>query len=633
MNVSNNRLPGGVKTRTIWMSLALVLVAVMLSACGGGTSNNAEPPVSAGCIPGDPSTADQCGTLLVGLTDGDGDFLSYAVDVLSLTLEKANGATVEVLPNSTRVDFSNYVDLTEFVSAATIPPGVYVAGNIRLDYANAEVFVEAGDMAKEAIVVDADGNPLGETELKIRLPERDQLLITRARASLLTLDFDLDASHMVDITATPAVATAEPFIVAEVDPIDSKDIRVRGRFIEANVDEMYYTVGLRPFYDFVGDFGRMKVNVTEETEISVDGEQWFGSEGLRALEAAGQGTLTVAFGTLNVAAKEFTAEVVLAGSSVPGSDKDAVKGNVIARNGNELVVRGGTVILRDTRSFFRDDVTVTVGANTKVFKRTHDGRLTIDAISVGQAVTILGTATANDELGVHIDATDGAVRMRVTHLSGIVNSIVPGQMDIELHAIDRRRAQVFDFTGTGPTPAEDATIENYEISTGNLLMADQSEGKPVVAFGFPTDFGSAPPDFEGRTVIDYTDVRSAMGVGWGAAGTTAPFLMMGSDGLLLNNQNPDIDQRHHVKQGPILIDLTSLDSDTLIAPRENGRTLFTVKTRDSLQLYADFDDFITALSIELNGVNAARSMYARGQYNADTNVFSAAKIFVYVLEP
>ena len=77
--------------------------------------------------------------------------------------------------------------------------------------------------------------------------------------------------------------------------------------------------------------------------------------------------------------------------------------------------------------------------------------------------------------------------------------------------------------------------------------------------------------------------------------------MMDSSGLLLNNQNPDIDQRHYIKQGPVLIDLTQLDSDTLIAPRETGRKLFVVKTTDSLQLYADFDDFVMALIDELNG--------------------------------
>ena len=84
-------------------------------------------------------------------------------------------------------------------------------------------------------------------------------------------------------------------------------------------------------------------------------------QGLRALNAAGQGTLTVAQGTLNVAERAFTANIVLAGSSVPGEGKDAVKGNVISRNGDDMVVRGGTVILTDaTRSFFRYDVTVTV---------------------------------------------------------------------------------------------------------------------------------------------------------------------------------------------------------------------------------------------------------------------------------
>ena len=154
-------------------------------------------------------------------------------------------------------------------------------------------------------------------------------------------------------------------------------------------------------------------------------------------------------------------------------------------------------------------------------------------------------------------------------------------------------------------------------------------GQPVSAWGFVNEFMGVPPDFEGRTIIDFLDIRSALGVGWGAEGTTAPFLMMDSTGLLLDNWNEYIDQRHFIKQGPVLIDLTTLGSDTLIEPRETGRKLFVIKTADSLQLYADFDDFVIALA----GGNAARSMYARGHYNADTNVFTAYKIFVYMLEP
>jgi hypothetical protein len=603
MNVSNNRLPGGVSVQTTWMSIALMVIVLALSACGGGatTGTSAEPVAAAECDPADPGTAGECGTLIIGLTDGDGDFLSYTVDVLSLLLEQADGTVIEVLPNSARVDFAQYVDLTEFISVATVPPGVYVAGTVRLDFTTAEIFVESGDLAKAATVVDADGNPLGQTELKIKLADRDQLFINRATTSLLTIDFDLDASHTVDISPTPAVATAEPFIVAELDPVDTKEIRVRGRFMEANEAEMYYVV------------------------------------------AAGPGTLTVAQGTLHVADRQFVANMILAGTSVPGNGMDAAKGNVIARMDNELVVRGGTVILSDAAgSFFRDDVTVSVGPNTKVYKSYRSDRplaiadrlLDISAISVGQKVTVRGTVTANDEIGVHVDATEGAVVMHVTHLAGIVNSIVPGQVDIDLHSLGGRRPGIYDFTCTGGCePSTDADPANYEVSTGNLLLDAVATGKPISAWGFVNEFMGAPPDFEGRTIIDYADVRSALGVGWGVEGTTAPFVMMDSSGLLLDNLNEKIGERHFIKHGPILIDLTSLDSNTLIAPRETGRKLFVVKTTDSLQLYADFDDFIAALMISLDGVNAARSMYARGHYNADTNVFTAYKVFVHILEP
>ena len=646
MNVSNAQLPG-VNAKTIWMSMALLVIAALLTACGGGattTTNDPQPPIVSECIPSDPSTASECGTVIIGLTDADGDFLSYAVDVLSLELERRDGAVIEVLPNSTRIDFAQYVDLTEFITAATVPPGDYVAGKIRLDYSTAEIFIDAAGSAKEATVVDADGAALAQTELTIKLAERDHLAVFKGVPSLLTLDFDLDASHVVDIAPTPAIATAEPFIVAEIDPVDTKDIRVRGRLIEANVEEMYYTVAIRPFYDAAGDFGRVKVNVTERTDFEVNEQAYVGEEGLRALNAAGQGTLTVAKGKLNVAERSFTAEYVLAGTSVPGVDKDAVKGSVIARSGNDLIVRGGTVILTNSdRAFFRDDVTVTVGPNTIVYKAFNTDRplgmpmrlLGIEAISVGQAVTIRGQVTANDAAGVHIDATEGTVAMHVTHLSGIVNTILPGQTDIELHSIDRRRVQVFDFTGTGTSPDNDADPDNYEIATGNLpTLAADATGQPVVVYGFPYEFGAAPPDFEGRTIVDYSDVRSALGVGWGAEGTTTPFLMMdGTEGLLLDKEQFGDDQRHHIKQGPVLIDLSTLDSNTLIKPRETGRKLFVVKTTDSLQLYADFDDFLNALTLELDGVNAARSMFARGHYNADTNEFTAYKIFVYILEP
>ena len=114
---------------------------------------------------------------------------------------------------------------------------------------------------------------------------------------------------------------------------------------------------------------------------------------------------------------------------------------------------------------------------------------------------------------------------------------------------------------------------------------------------------------------------------------SSPFLSIGTDGLVLDNQNPDMDVRHHIKQGPVLIDLTTLPSGTVIAPRPSGRSLFVVKTTDSLQLYSDFSDFVTAILNEMDGATTARSLYARGHYNADTNEFTAYKVGIHLLEP
>ena len=134
-------------------------------------------------------------------------------------------------------------------------------------------------------------------------------------------------------------------------------------------------------------------------------------------------------------------------------------------------------------------------------------------------------------------------------------------------------------------------------------------------------------------MIDFTEVRSALGVGWGTEGTTSPFLSLGADGLVLDNQNPAIDVRHYIKQG------TGTDRPDGARFRHDdraagsGRTLYVIKTADSLRQYSDFAEFADDLAASLDGATSARSMFARGQYDADSNVFTAYKLGVYLLEP
>lgn len=63
-------LPGGWRA---WLLSALLLFSgIALSACGGGGGSGA-------------TASSDTGTVAIGLTDADGDFLSYSVDVTALT--------------------------------------------------------------------------------------------------------------------------------------------------------------------------------------------------------------------------------------------------------------------------------------------------------------------------------------------------------------------------------------------------------------------------------------------------------------------------------------------------------------------------------------------------------------------
>jgi hypothetical protein len=209
--------------------------------------------------------------LLIGITDADGDFLSYSVDVVSLSLRRADGTVVQALPVRQRVDFAELVDLTELVTAATIPNGVYTNASIRLDYATAEVSVEMNGVPVPATVVGENGAALGVVDLAIRLDNSNHVVVAPGRPALLTLDFDLAASHAVDLTTSPVTATAEPFVIATLEPVEDKEFRVRGLLVSVNTNASSYVIDLRPFNHPSARLGQMTVHTNTTTAFEIDG--------------------------------------------------------------------------------------------------------------------------------------------------------------------------------------------------------------------------------------------------------------------------------------------------------------------------------------------------------------------------
>lgn len=609
--------------RRIALPGLLVAGLWLLYGCGGG---GAETAATGGA---------DTGEVLITLTDAEGDFVAYTVDVSSITLEKADGAIVETLPNSARLDFARYVDMTELITAAQIPNGRYVGGSITLSYTDADIQVDVGGAGVPATVTDEAGDPLVVYTLDLRLEDQRPLVVAPGLPALLSIDFDLAASHAVDTSTPVPTVIAAPFLIADIEPVDEKDLRVRGSLSDVNLDESYYTVRLRPWHRHDGDFGPARVNVTDDTEFEVNGESHLGIDGLRAMDALGAGTPTVALGTLDVTNREFTADRVFAGDSVAGSRFDAVFGNVTARRDNTLTVRGATVVRRSGSVVFNDDVTITVSDTTVVKKPGQPGtNQGIGALSVGQRVAVFGEVTSDPAIpGLEMDATQGRIRMRFTRLTGTATSVLPGQLNMELLGIDRRRVALFDFTGTGISPDLDADPEDYEVSAGSLNLDFVIPQTPVRVIGFVRPFGEAPPDFEGRTVVDVAVARAMLGVGWGIEGTMAPFVQMDPAGLVIDLDNPDLGQRHHIRIGDVLIDLTELPASPTILGTAEGRRRFAILQGHRVQVFRDFDRFVATLTELLNGATVMRGMYAEGGYDTLNNTVRARIIGVHLKTP
>src|SRR5436190_3166478 len=336
--------------RFVAVSLVAAAVAVGLYAC---------------------KKTDEEGVVAIGLTDAPGDFLTYTVDVTSLTLTKADSTFVETLPQRTRVDFARSVDLTEFVRAVTIPAGSYVSATLNVDYTNADIRVDDGTGTPVAVplanIRDTQNRQVTTLPMKVTLDNARQLVIAPLVSSLLDLDFNLAASNLVDMSGPAGpVVTVNPLLVADVNPDAPKPHRIRGPLDGVDTQAGSFTLILRPFNLLQGAHGRVAFFTDSNTTFEIDQASFQGSAGLAALAAKPQLTATVAIGTLDLTTRRFVATEVLAGSSVPFGTSDVLTGNVTARSGNTLTVRGADLFRSDGSLGFQNTVSVTVANTTKV---------------------------------------------------------------------------------------------------------------------------------------------------------------------------------------------------------------------------------------------------------------------------
>jgi hypothetical protein len=609
--------------------------AVLLSAC-----------MLFACNPAD-KTADtdaDNGQVIIGLTDASGDFLTYTVDVLSLTLKKANGAEVHTLPTgeATSVDFSQYTEMTEFFTAASIPVGTYTEATLRLDFTNADIQVadENGDavLVKSEHILDASGDAVDELTVTVQLADRSQLTILPGVPAHLTLDFDLAASNSVDMTGDDPVVTVQPVLLADVNPEAPKTHRVRGPLKSVDTEEGSFTVIIRPFIHLLSggdeDFGTLVVTTDEETVFEIDGEGYTGAAGLAALDAKDALTATTAVGDLVIHGSgqprfTYTATAVYAGSSVPGGDQDVVTGNVVAREGDLLTVKGATLIREGGSAIFNDTLDVQLGVDTVVSRQFSTTAGDIDDISVGQRITAFGVLGGDATVLDTSDAANpGHVRLQLTTLNGRVAEYTPAQSETFLMDVDRidgRAVRHFDFSGTGS--GSDADPEAYAVDRGSLDLDALSAGTPIKVKGFITPFGhdNAAADFTAQTVINVAAVKGLLYVNWWPSSNSA-ILNLVSDSFRLNFTGTGI--FHHLNRAGVTTELSGLSAFVDILARDDGEGLFSLIENGERQAFLEFAGFSVELANRLAGQSRVISVVATGSFDDDNADLTADLITV-----
>lgn len=598
----------------------------------------------------------------VTLTAERSDFSSYIVTVDDITLVGKTIGTVTAVAVPEIVDFTKITNVEELWASASIPTDTYTQATITIDYTNANISVPINGVPVKATVHDSTGAVPATITLTINLDPANQPLIRPTYATTdairLALDVDMALSNTVTInsTASPATATVvvTPYVTMATSAQDTKHIRIRGPLVNSSVNLSTISIFVRPFYDEVNSAGSLTLFNDANTVFTLNGTFYEGAAaGIGAMSEVSAGsTMLSAITTFEPTATpaavggtagKFHSMYVVAGSTLEDFYTDGLEGDVIARSGNKLTLRGTTLFATAAEVvLFNEtpDAIVTVGPETIV---TEDGvnaaGLTYNSIAVGQHIIARGLYSLSATKVIQLDATSstftntGSVRLVPTELYGTVVSSATGTATIDLQNINQYPASIYNFAGNGATAP---TAANFVIDTATAgTLPALTAAELLWVDGYVSPFGSAPPDFLASAVNNEASMPARMVATWSGTGSTAPFSSLTATGFVLNLADAHLASAV-LRFGAASVDLHTLPASPEVVPQTATpptaaglpsifMPLFaTGKTSTGVSVVSTWATFETSLG---NLASApVLKMDARGTYNPVTNTFSAATI-------
>lgn len=643
-------------SNTLPRALATLLASALVACSSGGGSMGGSSnggSSNGGSASASTSSCSSCGTAVVSLTDAPGDFLSYIVNLDSLTLTRSDGTVVQTVPATTQIDLAQLVNLSEIVSAAQVPAGRYVSVGLTIDFNGATVVVDNGSgtgvtIAQGNLINGVTSQPLAppnstEMTLSLSLSGSNQLAVNSRTVSNLALDFDLAASNTVSPSPTnPTTVTVNPVVTASLAPDATRQIRVRGPLVSVSTGSSSFILKVLPFYlpmTAMGNntAGQFTVNTASTTTYAINGSSYTGSAGLTALAALNAGTLLVAYGSWDQSTQSFMAAQVLAGSSVGGNSAfTSVEATVLARSGNTLTLANNLILRPQLGGIaFAPQLTATIGSGTTVSELGQSAAFTITDISVGQQLLLSGTLSGSTSSGLALDATGGNAQLQLTPLLGTLTASGSNPVTVNLLSLGGSSPASFNFAGTGTSSGQDANASAYTVALpAALLPPATSVGQPMRFYGFVAPFGSAPPDFNAATSVSFAGTAATLDVRWAAPGVTSPFATLTGTELLISQSTLQAASQEQITLPSVPpINPSTLSSGLQLVPDSSANAPaqgFAIVhwSNWSIDTFGSFDDLVTALSTDLNGTITALRVVATGPYDASTGVLTADHVVV-----
>lgn len=569
-------------------------------------------------------------------------FSTYVVGISLYSLTRSDGYVAYPAGYTAEefADLTQRVDLTELLNAVGIPSGTYKSLVIGVDYSVPIVYLNGSSTAATVENSSATVDP-GIIYVTVTLDPAHQLVVNNNQSTPLALDFNLAASNQID--ASTNTVTVRPFVEAVTQSHDTQPVRARGLLVVSNTGQNNFVEDLRPFEDNIySTVGALTVNTTASTYFNIDGTVLTGSAGLTALTKVASNTPIEAYGTLgdmSTITPGFTATQVYAGTVVSNGQYEHVRGIVSAISGDNLTVSGATYLYYEGYCesnlcfTYYPTATISLSSTTVVTQDDVDvtaASLSPKAISVGSQIDAIGVGSTNSSNQLTLDATAGLVRLQSTPIWGTLVAGTSGTATLDLLSLGNTdfaaNSTNFNFAGTGISSADAATLASYEVNTsGAASGADQSAttaGTLLRIDGFPTPFGTAPPDFVATDVIPGTSAPADLVVEWAnGSGTTAPFTSYDTSSLALNLASADVAE---VLVGPQVTKLSGTPAITI-----SGGNQFAIgNSTAGISMFSTSSAFISSLGTTLDGSTAVFRVVAVGTYDSATNTFTASRLDV-----